>query len=684
MFMMFHSGITLSQDSPSTYYVDKKGSNSNIGTYDLPFLTINHAAQIAEPGDTINVREGTYREWINPLRGGTSEENRIVYQAEPGADVRILGSEEIKGWEQVDQNVWKVELDDVFFGDFNPFKTLTKHPEFVSGSEGGWGWLEYGRWCHLGDVIINGTGLTEKQTLEEVDENSYTWYTNSIANITSIYANFENLNPNSEDVELTSRRFAFFPEKEGLSYITLKGFTIMNVACHWAPPTVFQPAAVGPNGGHNWVIENNIIIYSKSAAISIGIPDDNIDIDSSGNHTIRNNVILRCGQAGIMGQQWNSNSRIYGNHIEDINYRKEFGGWETAAIKFHNADNIVVKSNFIRGVYTISNTQGAAHGIWNDYENHNWQVRQNVIINTSLGILAEANWDGPNLYANNILVNSSLGTSSSRGDAWIQNLFINSRHQWENQGSGRPQIGNARWFNNIFIGGGLNKNIIEDNSIYYRNVSLDNAAVFPADSGQVISSEPSDLTMEETNERIFLKFNLDSIVVEETYPIITLENINLPFSFDSTFDTDFYGMKREADNMPGPFLNMQEGENEFEVYRFSPLYIKALHLIDYENIDTVSSIYTNETILTHYSLYQNYPNPFNPTTTIFYSIPQTQKVTLRIYNILGVEITTLVSEQQLVGDYEVEFDGTNLSSGVYFYRIQAGDFFDTKKLILLK
>ena len=64
----------------------------------------------------------------------------------------------------------------------------------------------------------------------------------------------------------------FFPQEARLSYITFKGFTVMNVACHWAPLSVFQPAAVGPNGGHDWIIEDNIIIYAKSAAISIGIP----------------------------------------------------------------------------------------------------------------------------------------------------------------------------------------------------------------------------------------------------------------------------------------------------------------------------------------------------------------------------------------------------------------------------
>ena len=85
-----------------------------------------------------------------------------------------------------------------------------------------------------------------------------------------------------------------------------------------------------------------------------------------------------------------------------------------------------------------------------------------------------------------------------------------------------------------------------------------------------------------------------------------------------------------------------------------------------------------------FSISQNYPNPFNPVTKINYSIPRTSSVSLKIYDILGREIKTLVEEVKVAGYYEINFDGSNLSSGVYFYRIQAGGFVETKKLILMK
>jgi len=85
-----------------------------------------------------------------------------------------------------------------------------------------------------------------------------------------------------------------------------------------------------------------------------------------------------------------------------------------------------------------------------------------------------------------------------------------------------------------------------------------------------------------------------------------------------------------------------------------------------------------------FTLEQNYPNPFNPSTTILYQIPQDGIVTLKIYDILGAEVATLVNEQKVAGKYEVNFNASQLASGVYIYKIQAGDFVSSKKMILIK
>jgi photosystem II stability/assembly factor-like uncharacterized protein len=89
-------------------------------------------------------------------------------------------------------------------------------------------------------------------------------------------------------------------------------------------------------------------------------------------------------------------------------------------------------------------------------------------------------------------------------------------------------------------------------------------------------------------------------------------------------------------------------------------------------------------LIEKYHLSQNYPNPFNPVTTIKFSVPEISYVTFKVYDMLGKEITALVNEEKPAGSYEVKFDGSNLSSGIYFYQLKAGSFIQTKKMILLK
>jgi hypothetical protein len=87
---------------------------------------------------------------------------------------------------------------------------------------------------------------------------------------------------------------------------------------------------------------------------------------------------------------------------------------------------------------------------------------------------------------------------------------------------------------------------------------------------------------------------------------------------------------------------------------------------------------------TSYSLNQNYPNPFNPSTNIAYDVPKASHVTLEVFNVLGQRVVSLVDQEMEAGSYTVEFDGSQISSGIYFYRLNAGDFADTKKMVMVK
>ncbi len=114
-------------------------------------------------------------------------------------------------------------------------------------------------------------------------------------------------------------------------------------------------------------------------------------------------------------------------------------------------------------------------------------------------------------------------------------------------------------------------------------------------------------------------------------------------------------------------------------------YSYRLKQIDFDGTSAYSKeVEVDVKVPSTFSLLQNYPNPFNPATNIEYQIPDREFVTLKIYDVLGNEVAALVNEEKPAGNYAVKFNGINLSSGVYFYRLKAGSYTSTKKLILMK
>ncbi|HML76618.1 MAG TPA: DUF1565 domain-containing protein, partial [Anaerohalosphaeraceae bacterium] len=174
------------------YHVSVNGNDTQDGSASKPLKTIMAAAQLAVPGDVITVHEGIYRERINPPRGGTSEQNRIVYQAAPGAKVVLKGSERVSGWEKVKNDTWKVTIPNSYFGDFNPYKDLI---------QGDW-FKDKGREHHTGAVYLNGHWLIEAaglaEVLEPAGDNPY-WFARVDQTSTSIWAQFQGVNPNASD-----------------------------------------------------------------------------------------------------------------------------------------------------------------------------------------------------------------------------------------------------------------------------------------------------------------------------------------------------------------------------------------------------------------------------------------------------------------------------------------------------
>lgn len=468
------------------YHVSVKGNDTGDGSAAKPLRTISAAARVAMPGDTVTVHAGIYRERITPPRGGESDAQRITYRAAPGEVVEIKGSEIVKDWKPFKGSVWKATLPSSFFGNYNPYRDLI---------EGDW-FTDKGRPHHTGEVYINGKALFEVHQLEGVldpkpyadardrDASLWTWFTESDAGSTHIYANFHGKNPNEELVEITVRDSCFYPDAPGRNYITIRGFRMRHAATQWAAPTAEQPGLIGTHWSKGWIIEDNEISDSRCSCVTLGkdrATGQNVWIrnpkkdgathynevilralaagwsrESIGMHVVRNNTIHNCEQAGIAGSMGAVFSRITGNHIYDVWAKRQFTGAEMGGIKLHGAIDVLISKN------RIHNT---GRGLWMDWMAQGTRISSNLLYdNTTDDLFVEVN-HGPFVVDNNVFLSPVSLRDWSEGGAYVHNLFggrIDSRpepnrwtpyhraHTTALAGVTLTTGGDNRFYNNIF------------------------------------------------------------------------------------------------------------------------------------------------------------------------------------------------------------------------------------------
>jgi len=146
-----------------------------------------------------------------------------------------------------------------------------------------------------------------------------------------------------------------------------------------------------------------------------------------------------------------------------------------------------------------------------------------------------------------------------------------------------------------------------------------------------------------------------------------------------TFDIGF-----GASRMSNTMLTSLTGESCIGAAREGNTMLAAGFLGNPSLWQTIMSVPAHSPMPMAYALYQNYPNPFNPSTTIKYELPRTSYVTLSVFDMLGREVSVLVNEGIDAGYHEVRFAAAGVASGVYYYRLQAGNFVSTKKMLILK
>lgn len=209
-----------------------------------------------------------------------------------------------------------------------------------------------------------------------------------------------------------------------------------------------------------------------------------------------------------------------------------------------------------------------------------------------------------------------------------------------------------------------------------------------------ISSKDENMTENEYLEYLKTKVN-SSINEDPVKQKIYRSYVNTKNEKDSKLEKDIFSRITDVKTAKSEISRVKSEENKIERKSISVLrYSKSLkkeekekNILDdflYSKIGIQGDNNINNAAPKQYDLSQNYPNPFNPSTTIKYSLPKDGKVTLKIYDITGKEIKTLVNDIKLAGNYTIDFNGSNLASGVYFYRIQTGDFVQTKRMVLVK
>lgn len=539
--------------SATEYHVSPSGNDAGTGLRDNPFRTINHAAQIALPGDTVTVHAGTYREWVNPLNGGESDWKRILYRAAEGERVELKGSELVTGWKKEKNGVWKVVLPNRFFGDYNPFNDKLY---------GDWLWSE--NTYHTADVYLNDVSLYEVTSLEKVftpdtirsirdpQGSTQCWFAQVDAEQTTIYAHFGEANPNKETVEVSVRPTCFYPTREGLNYITIRGFHVSQAATQWAAPTAEQVGMIATHWCKCWIIEDNVIKNSRSNGITLGkerssghnleCNDKRLDgtlhyievifnvlrrgwsKENIGSHIVRNNVISDCEQTGICGSMGGAFSEIYGNHIYNILVKQQFGGAEMAGIKLHGAIDTYIHNNRIH--------KTGNYGIWLDWMAQGAHVSSNLFYDNATSDLFFEVDHGPYIVDNNIALSAYSVHENTDGGAYLHNLFGGSigryddarytpyhlNHSTEIKGFRTITEGDHRFYNNVFVGGTNEKQqyglIMFDASqwpIYAEDNLFYNGAkpMTGKEQGKVTESINPNLRIEETADAVYLVSDVD-------------------------------------------------------------------------------------------------------------------------------------------------------------------------------
>ena len=408
---------------------------------------------------------------------------------------------------------------------------------------------------------------------------------------------------------------------------------------------------------------------------------------------IENNFIKKAG-AGIYISGWSANAKAKYNIVRGNIIGSATDSLITWGIQIERNQNTIIENNILENLKQQFNLSVITHGI-NIYLCTACEIRNNVLHNIrsgtlrgTTGILVSGDlgeFGSDNLIYNNMIYD--IQSTSTQTDSRVSGILI-----WD-------QINPKVYYNSVYLSG-IGSNKMGSAALYvqsYRtttNLDLkNNIFVNTRDESPYCASAIYDYASAN------LTSDYNNLYYDDTNPNNCLVRIGSA-KYNTLAEWQALGKDvnsvTEMPNFVDPYLHISE---TVETYLESGGISIAGIDIDFDGnprhattpdigADEFNGIVVGvedvETLPTEFALEQNYPNPFNPSTKISWQSPEGGSVTLKIFNALGEEIATLVNEYKPAGRYEIEFNAANLPSGVYFYRLKAGEFVSAKKMLLLK
>ena len=410
-------------DYRNAFYVDQQhpeAADDNPGTEEAPFLTIQAAAEVVGPAERVLIKSGIYRELVQPRRGGTGPDGMISYEAAPGAEAIIRGSDLLSAtWTKSDSakspSVWMTDLPEAFFEGDHPFAVVnTTEEDFEVMRWARWSKGEVAHTLPRALVFQNGRRLTQLATCDVLSRIPGAFWIDVENHRLHVHP-FDRRDPTAAEVEVTTRQYLFNPLVKGLGYIRIKGLTFEHAGNGFIRS---GNGAVTTWGGNHWIIEDNTVRHINSVGIEIGAYTDEYKrgpsreelLRTTGDHLVRGNHVYDCGTGGIQGTVV-ARSLMTDNHIHDFGWQEVESYLETGGIKILYALNCVVQCNHIHHCF-------AAPGIWIDFQIHNSRVCRNLVhdITASNGAIFFEASNVPNLVDHNIVYNVEVGSGIYQRD----------------------------------------------------------------------------------------------------------------------------------------------------------------------------------------------------------------------------------------------------------------------------